>query len=77
MMQYYDPWANQQLVKDEHNIDIIDEPKDKYYDAIIIAVKHKEFLEMGFNKIRGLGNSNCIVYDLKSIFKKELTDIRL
>ena len=47
------------------------------FDAIIFAVPHKEFLEMGIFKIKNFLKHNGVIYDIKSIFPKHLTDRRL
>lgn len=45
-------------------------PKLNFYDAIIIAVPHKYFIELGLKKIFRFGkNNNSKIYDIKSIFK--------
>lgn len=58
----YDPWANPAEVKHEYNLDIETElPKEKY-DAVVLAVAHKEF--KGIDKNSLLNNSG-IIYELK------------
>ena len=47
------------------------------YDAIIVAVAHEEFVQMGYKKIRSLGKKNHILFDLKSIFPINNSDLRL
>lgn len=47
------------------------------YDAIIIAVAHEEFKNMGIEKIRSFGKDGALIYDLKWIFKAAETDLRL
>ncbi len=47
------------------------------YDAIIIAVAHHQFREMGIQSIRSMGKDHCIIFDLKYLFDRELTDLRL
>ena len=47
------------------------------YDAIMIAVAHRQFKEMGAQKIRNLGTENCIIFDLKYLFDQQQTDVRL
>lgn len=51
-------------------------PKD-YYSAIIIAVGHREFKAIGIENIRKHGIKNAIVFDIKSIFDKNESDLRL
>jgi UDP-N-acetyl-D-glucosamine/UDP-N-acetyl-D-galactosamine dehydrogenase len=73
----YDPWVDNYSAKDEYNIDTISELKNDTYDAIVIAVAHKEFKDLGSEKIKALGKSNCIIYDVKSLLPREDVDGRL
>ena len=47
------------------------------YDAIILAVKHDQFVQMGEEKIRALGKENHVLYDIKYILPAEKVDGRL
>ena len=73
----YDPIVNYEDVVKKYNVNLLLEPKNKFYDAIIIAVGHKIFKNLGIKKIREFGRTNSIVYDLKFLFDKNDTDIRL
>ena len=73
----YDPWVNKSQAKDELSIELIDFPKKNKYSAIIIAVAHLEFLEMGPDDIRSLGNEKAIIYDLKYVLPQSSSDLRL
>ena len=73
----YDPWAKSEDVAAEYGLVPIDELSIDYYDAILLAVPHKEFLNMGPQAIRELGKEKHIFYDLKSVFSKPDSDLRL
>jgi UDP-N-acetyl-D-galactosamine dehydrogenase len=73
----YDPWVNKLEAKKEYGINLLDKIEDNVYDAIIIAVAHKEFKKMGIKKIRALGKSKHVVYDLKYLFSATQVDKRL
>lgn len=73
----YDPWIDANEAKREYSITPISQPLSKQYDGIIIAVAHEQFIKMGIEKIRALGKDNHVIYDLKYLFTKEDTDIRL
>jgi len=71
----YDPWANVDQVKSIYDIALLSQLKDKeQYDAVIVAVAHREFLNLNMNEIR---KSNAIVFDLKACLDRDLVDIRL
>ncbi len=72
----HDPWVDTQEAQNEYGLNLIS-PKSDQYDAIIIAVAHDDFKDMGISEIREFGTKNHIVFDLKSMFPKETVDIRL
>lgn len=73
----YDPWANAEHVKHEYGIEV-ENSKDKIqeskYDAVILAVAHKEFLDMD---VRALVKEGGVVYDVKGVLPREVVDARL
>lgn len=73
----YDPWVDKAEAEREYNVTPISKPAMNNYDGIILAVAHNEFVEMGVEKIRALGKTSHVLYDLKYVFSKEDTDIRL
>ena len=71
----YDPWANAAHVEHEYGIKVVNQlPQGKQYDAVILAVAHKEFMELD---IRNLTKSNSVVYDVKGILPRDIVDARL
>ena len=72
----YDPWASAEEVKHEYDLDLITS-KDKLkakYDGIVLAVSHKEFLELDINKMK---SEMGVIFDVKSLFPIETVDARL
>jgi len=73
----YDPWADPVEVKKEYGLDLIKSvPTDNSfnYNAVVLAVSHKEFHEIDFKEI---SKKNAIIYDIKSFIDKDLVDKRL
>jgi UDP-N-acetyl-D-galactosamine dehydrogenase len=71
----YDPWANPDEVYHEYEINTITEyPVENSYAAIILAVAHKEFLNMNFNKLL---MDDGVLYDVKSILPRNIITSRL
>lgn len=70
----YDPWANAEHVRHEYGINIINEMPENKYDAIILTVAHKEFLEMD---IRSMVSDSGVVYDVKGLLPRNIVDERL
>ena len=73
----WDPWVDKAEAAHEYNIIPIDTPEEGGYDCIVLAVSHKEFIDLGIDGIRKLGKPDAIVYDVKYLFKREETDGRL
>ncbi len=66
----WDPIADSQEVKDEYGIDLITEINKRQYESIVLAVKHKEFLEKGITHFSDHLVDNGIFYDLKEVIKE-------
>jgi UDP-N-acetyl-D-galactosamine dehydrogenase len=73
----YDPWVNAAEVREEMGLemsppDVLNRLKD--YQAIIFAVAHKQFEEIVVSRN---AFSSTVVYDIKGLYPKDLTDARL
>lgn len=73
----YDPWVDADEAQLEYGITPVAELKKNFYDAIVIAVSHEEFIKMGVESIRELGKKEHILYDLKYVFTADDVDLRL
>jgi UDP-N-acetyl-D-galactosamine dehydrogenase len=73
----HDPWASSAEAEHEYGIELIAEPKAGSYDAIVVAVAHKEYVELGASGIRRYGSPNTVVFDIKHVLPKEASDGRL
>jgi len=73
----YDPWVNHKEAAHEYGLDLVGETEKGAYDAIIIAVSHKQFKEMGADGLHALGKDNHVIYDIKYIFNADEVDGRL
>ncbi len=72
----FDPWASPEEVKEEYGLDLISniENTSKKYDAIVAVVAHNEFKNLDLDKYT---NDNALIYDVKAIYPKEKSDLRL
>ncbi|MGZ3943388.1 MAG: nucleotide sugar dehydrogenase, partial [Mucilaginibacter sp.] len=70
----YDPWADGCEVEEKYAIALIPEINDSY-DAIILAVAHDEYRELDFSKLTK--TKNAVIFDTKSMIRRELVDARL
>ena len=73
----YDPWVDPQQTLHEYNITPIINPITNHYDAIILAVKHEQFIQMGAEAIRALGKEQHVLYDIKYLLPADQVDGRL
>lgn len=73
----YDPWADKAEAKHEYGIDLIDAPEKGAYDAVILAVKHHQFIEMGAKGIHAFGKDPHVLFDVKYVLGRDEVDGRL
>ncbi len=73
----FDPWINPKEAEYEYGITPVTEPVSGAYDALILAVAHRQFIEQGPDKIRALGKPEHVLYDLKYALPAVDSDIRL
>lgn len=73
----YDPWVDAAEAEHEYGISPIQTLEDNTYDAVILAVAHNQFKEMGAEKIRALGKPEHVLYDLKYVLSQAESDLRL
>lgn len=73
----YDPWVNVAEAEQEYDITLIARPEQGTYDAIILAVAHEQFKDMGAAAIRSLGRKKHVLYDLKYLLAASESDLRL
>ncbi len=73
-----DPWADPGSVQAEYDVTVQNElPAAGQYDAVILAVAHKEFRELGAAAIRALGKPSSVLFDIKSVLPADSVDGRL
>lgn len=73
----HDPWVSQEEARHEYGITPVRQPEAGAYDAIIIAVAHKQFKTMGAPALRALGKPQHVLFDLKYVLPVEDSDLRL
>ena len=73
----YDPWIDPHAAQHEYGITPIAAPEPGTYDAIIVAVGHQQFRDMGVERVRALGTPNAVLFDVKYLFPAHDVDGRL
>jgi len=73
----YDPWVDSAEAQHEYGITPISQPPEGKYDAIILAVAHHQFREMGDAGIRKYAKPTSVLFDVKQVLPKDKVDARL
>ena len=76
-VEVHDPWAEPAEAMHEYGIELVAEPEAGVYDAIILAVAHREFAALGAAGVRRFGAARHVLYDLKYVFGRGEVDLRL
>lgn len=72
-VEVYDPWADADEVKHEYNLNLVNNPSEKY-DAIVLAVSHNQFDSLDFENLK---HEKTVIYDIKGKFDKSKVTARL
>lgn len=70
----YDPWVDPHEALEEYGVELVPTLKQGHYDAIIIAVAHSQFRELGAESIRALGKAESVIFDVKYLLAKDAVD---
>jgi len=69
-----DPWVDADEARKEYGLKMLSEPVPGSYDAVVLAVGHREFVELSGEKIRALGKPVSVIFDVKNILLPEQSD---
>jgi len=70
----HDPWVSAEEAKHEYGLDLVAEPQAGQYDAVILAVAHRQFTERGADGVRALGKPGAVVFDVKRALPRHAVD---
>ncbi|HJU27356.1 MAG TPA: nucleotide sugar dehydrogenase, partial [Rhodanobacteraceae bacterium] len=73
----HDPWVDAEEARHEYGLELVGDLKPDSYDAIILAVGHRQFTEMGADALRRLGKPGCVLFDVKNLLPRDAVDGRL
>jgi len=73
----HDPWVSAEEAKHEYGLDLVAQPERGKYDAIVLAVSHREFCEGGAERLRAWGKPGNVLFDVKNCLPKHAVDGRL
>lgn len=73
----HDPWVDAADAQHEYGITLTGSPEAGAYDAVIVAVAHDQFKQMGEAGIRTLCKPDSVLFDVKYLLPKQAVDGRL
>nr|ADI18720.1 UDP-n-acetyl-d-mannosaminuronate dehydrogenase [uncultured Rhizobiales bacterium HF4000_32B18] len=74
----WDPWVDPAEAKRAYGLDVMtDVPERGVYDALVLAVAHDDFVDLGPARIRDFGTPGAVLFDVKSVFERADSDDRL
>lgn len=72
-----DCWADNAEAEHEYGISLTPEPKKGHYDAVLLAVPHREYASLDAQQLRGYMGRNGVLFDLKGMLPLGQADLRL
>ena len=73
-VEVHDPWVSPAQARHEYGISPVAEPAPGSYDAVILAVAHREFVAMGAEGVRALCRRGAVVFDVKRVLPRGCAD---
>ncbi|MEM8732169.1 MAG: Vi polysaccharide biosynthesis UDP-N-acetylglucosamine C-6 dehydrogenase TviB [Pseudomonadota bacterium] len=73
----HDPLVDADTARETYGLDLLDQPEAGRYDAVILAVAHSPFKEMGAEALRRYARAQSVLVDLKSALPRAQSDLRL
>jgi UDP-N-acetyl-D-galactosamine dehydrogenase len=74
LVDVHDPWVSAEHAHHEYGIDLVAQPAAGQYDAVILAVAHREFIELGIDGIRAFGTPEAVLFDVKGALPRASVD---
>lgn len=72
-----DCWADNEEAEHEYGITLNQNPEKAHYDAVLLAVPHREYVERSFGDLREYMKDNGVLFDLKGVLPLGEADLRL
>ena len=77
VVDVHDPWVDAEEARHEYGLELVDTPAPGRYDAVVLAVAHRQFVELGSEAIRAFGKPDGVLFDVKAALPATLVDDRL
>jgi UDP-N-acetyl-D-galactosamine dehydrogenase len=69
-----DPYASPQEIKDEYKFELSPDIEGPYH-GIIVAVNHREYLDLDEDYFRSIAHEGAVFADLKGIFRNKISNL--
>lgn len=73
----HDPWVDAEEARAEYGLDLVEAPETGAYDGVLLAVAHDSYRQAGCATLRKYGRPDHVFCDLKSVFSRDESDLRL
>ena len=73
----HDPWVDPKEALHEYGLDLVITPESEVYDGVVLAVAHNSYRDAGVTVLRSYGCPDHVFYDLKNVFSRDDSDLRL
>jgi len=70
----HDPWVSAKEAHEEYGLDLVEQPQPGAYDAVILAVSHREFIALGSEGVRKFGKPGAVLFDVKRALPRAEVD---
>ncbi len=76
-VEVHDPWVDKDEARSAYGVKMVDQPFRQQYDAIIVAVAHREFISIDPVEFRSYCRENAVIYDVKHVLQDGVADASL
>jgi UDP-N-acetyl-D-glucosamine/UDP-N-acetyl-D-galactosamine dehydrogenase len=74
LVEVTDPHASSKEVKEEYGIDLTEDIADDY-NAVVVAVSHKEYMNFDESYFKSITAKNAILVDLKGLYRNKVKEL--
>jgi len=77
VVDVHDPWVDPAEAQKEYGLALVEYPAPQTYDGVVLAVAHDNYRDAGIKALRHYGRADHVFCDLKSVFGRDESDLRL
>jgi UDP-N-acetyl-D-galactosamine dehydrogenase len=73
-IEVYDPWADPDEARAYYGVTMIDTLPVNHYDGVVLAVAHREFMQLGKDDFKRICRQLSTIYDVKHALPDGVAD---